>query len=334
MMIFSARPVKLPVHFRSARFLMNVSTLAFKTLLRTFVLAEALLSTAHGQAPLKVGQAEVIRNEVVSVGEAELFQVSVGDEVVRDETLRTSDDSDARIRLLDDTKLSIGPRSTIKIDRAVYSGEKSYQEITVRLSEGAFRFITGKSDKKSYKIETPLASIGVRGTILDIRIEANQTLVALQDGEASVCSGGQCTQLLKRGHTANVSRDRNGIRIKRQLIPSWTFASVCSGNASLCAPLPPIRKANIAPAALPSPVGTSRITRFCPDGRAMRGGSCDPSRAVATDALPSGGLPKYDLSSPAPLDLPRGNTGLDSAGVGSPPLTPNVPRVQLPVLRR
>jgi len=130
---------------------MNVSTLAFKTLLQTFVLAEALLSTAHGQVPLKVGQAEVIRNEVVSVGEAELFRVSVGDEVVRDETLRTSDDSDARIRLLDDTKLSIGPRSTIKIDRAVYSGEKSYQEITVRLSEGAFRFITGKSDKKSYK---------------------------------------------------------------------------------------------------------------------------------------------------------------------------------------
>jgi FecR protein len=334
-MIFSTKPVKLPVHFRSARFLMNVSTLAFKTLLQTFVLAEALLSTAHGQVPLKVGHAEVIRNEVVSVGEAELIRLSVGDEVVRDETLRTSDDSDARIRLLDDTKLSIGPRSTIKIDRAVYSGEKSYQEITVRLSEGAFRFITGKSDKKSYKIETPLASIGVRGTILDIRIEANQTLVALQDGEASVCSGGQCTQLLKRGHTANVSRDRSGgIRIKRELVPSWTFASVCSGNASLCAPLPPIRKANIAPAALPSPVGTSRITRFCPDGRAMRGGSCDPSRAVATDALPSGGLPKYDLSSPAPLDLPRGNTGLDSAGVGSPPLTPNVPRVQLPVLRR
>jgi FecR-like protein len=324
----------LRFHFRSARLLMNISTLALKTMLGTFVLAEALFSTAHGQVPLKVGQAEVIRNEVVSVGEAELFQVSVGDEVVRDETLRTSDDSDARIRLLDDTKLSIGPRSTIKIDRAVYSGEASYQEITVRLSEGAFRFITGKSDKKSYKIETPLASIGVRGTILDIRIQEGQTLVALQDGEASVCSGGQCTQLLKRGHTANVSRDRSGgIRINRQLAPSWTFASVCSGNASLCAPLPPIRKASIP--ALPSPAGgTSRITRFCPDGQPMRGGVCDLPRAVATDALPRGGLPKYDLSSPAPLDVPRGDVGLGSPGLGSPPLTPSVPKVQLPGLRR
>src|SRR5713226_8541587 len=137
---------------------MNASIFPLKNMLGALGLFGALFSAAHGQVPLKVGQAEVIRNEVVSVGEAELVRVSVGDQVVRDETLRTSDDSHARIRLLDDTKLSLGPRSTIKIDRAVYSGETSYREITVKLSEGAFRFITGKSDKKSYKIETPLAS--------------------------------------------------------------------------------------------------------------------------------------------------------------------------------
>jgi hypothetical protein len=69
---------------------MNVSKLASITAAGTLVLAEALFSSARGQAPLKVGRAEVIRNEVVSVNEAELIQVSVGDEVVRDETLRTA----------------------------------------------------------------------------------------------------------------------------------------------------------------------------------------------------------------------------------------------------
>jgi hypothetical protein len=319
---------------------MNVLKLASCAVAGTLVLGEALLSAAHGQALLKVGQAEVIRNEVVSVNGAELVQVSVGDEVVRDETLQTSDNSDARIRLLDDTKLSLGPGSTIKIDRAVYSGETSYKEITIRLTEGAFRFITGKSDKKSYRIETPFASIGVRGTILDIRIQANQTLVALQDGEASVCAGRQCTQLLTRGQTANVTREGSSIRIKRELTPSWTFASVCSGNASLCSPLPPLRKASIAPAALPTLAGgKTRITRFCPDGQPMLGGSCDPSRAVATDVLPGSGLP--NLPSSAPLDLPRSSTASDLPGLGSPPLspgvspgvTPSAPRVQLPGLR-
>jgi hypothetical protein len=319
---------------------MNISRLAFRTVGAIFALSEVLFSAAYGQTPLKVGQAEVVRNEVVSIGEPELIRINAGDDVVRDETLRTSDDSDARIRLLDDTKLSLGPRSTIKIDRAVYSGETSYREITVRLTEGAFRFITGKSDKKSYKIETPLASIGVRGTILDIRIQANQTLVTLQDGEASVCSGGRCTELLKRGHTANISRDRNGgIQIKRELVPSWTFASVCSGNSSLCAPLPALRKAGIVPAPLPPAArGKSRITRFCPDGQAMRGSSCDLPKAAATDALPNGGLPKSDLSSTVPLDFPRSNGTADLPGVGSPSLTPGItpsaPRMQLPGLRR
>ena len=111
----------------------------------------------------------------------ELIPINIGDVVVRDEVVRTSADSDARIGLLDDTKLTLGPGSTLKIDRAVYSGETSYKQITIRLTTGAFRFITGHSDKKSYKIETPFASIGVRGTILDIQVLQNQTLVALQD---------------------------------------------------------------------------------------------------------------------------------------------------------
>jgi hypothetical protein len=66
----------------------------------------------------------------------------------------------------------------------------------------------------------------------------------------------------------------------------------------------------------------------------MRGGLCDFSRAAATDALPTGGLPKYDLLPPAPLDVPRDNMGLGSPGIGSLPSTPSVPRVQLPGLRR
>jgi hypothetical protein len=194
----------------------------------------AMMTAAAAQESVKVGQAEIIRNEVMNVGEAQLIPINIGDVVVRDEVVRTSADSEARIGLIDDTKLTLGPGSTLKIDRAVYSGETSYKQITIRLSSGAFRFITGHSDKKSYRIETPYAAIGVRGTILDIQVLPNQTLVSLQDGHASVCAGTQCTQLLQRGHTANVLREGGRTQIKRELTPSWTFASVCAGNAALC----------------------------------------------------------------------------------------------------
>ena len=96
----------------------------------------AMLASAAAQQPVKVGHAEIIRNEVLNVGGAQLIPINIGDVVVRDEVVQTRADSDARIGLLDDTKLTLGPGSTLKIDRAVYSGETSYKQITIRLVWG------------------------------------------------------------------------------------------------------------------------------------------------------------------------------------------------------
>ena len=228
---------------------MICSMLKFRILCVAGGVAWATAAVAQG-AP-KVGQAELVRNEVVNVDGAQLIPINVGDGVARDDVIRTSANSDARFGLIDNTKLTLGPSSELKIDRAVFADESRYKQITIRLTEGAFRFVTGNSDKKSYRIETPSASIGVRGTILDIRISQNQTLVALQDGKASVCAGSKCTQLLERGHTANVTREGGVTQIKRDLVPTWTFASVCSGNSALCSPLPALtKKANLTAPAL------------------------------------------------------------------------------------
>ena len=266
---------------------------------------------------MKVGKAEIVRNEVVSVGDARLIPISVGDDLVRDEVIRTSLNSDAKFGLVDNTKLTLGPGSTLKIDRAVYSGDARYKQITISLTEGAFRFITGNSDKKSYRIETPYAVIGVRGTILDIRISQNQTLVALQDGAASVCAGSRCTQLLERGQTANVTRQGGITNIKRDLVPSWTFASVCAGNSTLCSPLPALtRKANLT-APLPSKAGKkSAPGRICPDGLPMIGDSCGlPFNPTGNSALRDTSLPSLGNGS-RDGSLPSGNNlglpGLDS----------------------
>jgi hypothetical protein len=275
------------------------------------------LDPAAAESPVKVGRAEIVRNEVVSVGDAQLIPVNVGDDLVRDAVIRTSVNSDAKFGLVDNTKLTLGPASTLKIDSAVFTNESRYKQITLRLSEGAFRFISGNSDKKSYKIETPYAVIGVRGTILDIRISQNQTLVALQDGAASVCAGNRCTQLLERGQTANVTRQGDITNIRRELTPSWTFASVCAGNSALCSPLPAlVKKANLTPPSLPKPGKKPAIGGTCPDGLPMVGNSCgmplNPARAAA--GLPDTSLPLLGSSRGAPL--PSGNNiglpGLDS----------------------
>ena len=115
-------------------------------------------------------------------------QIKVGDGLVRDETVRTGIDSATRLVMADSTNLSLGPNATLKLDRTVFDDEHHYREVAVRMTSGAFRFVTGHSDKAAYKITTPLATIGVRGTTLDILSQRGQTIVNLQDGAASVCT--------------------------------------------------------------------------------------------------------------------------------------------------
>jgi hypothetical protein len=168
-------------------------------------------NSVHAQT--RVGEAVVVQNEVVRVGSSATLQINVGDGLLRDEVVRTGVASAARLVMADNTNLSLGPSATIKLDRTVFNDEHSYRDIAVRLTTGAFRFVTGNSAKAAYKITTPLALIGVRGTILDILSERGRTTVVLQEGASTVC--GRTTI-----HKTNNS--------------PWTFAATCAAAAGLC----------------------------------------------------------------------------------------------------
>jgi hypothetical protein len=55
-----------------------------------FAVAIASTAVARAEPATKVGEAEVIRNDVVSVDRATLSPITVGDAVVRDEVVRTN----------------------------------------------------------------------------------------------------------------------------------------------------------------------------------------------------------------------------------------------------
>jgi hypothetical protein len=187
------------------------------------------------QAQQRIGTAAVIRNDVARVDRARAAPISVGDDVVRNEVVRTGDDSDAKLVLLDDTNLAIGPNATLTLDRMVFSGETSYREVAIRLTNGAFRFITGHSSKDAYRIRTPLATLGVRGTMVDTLIARNREVFVLQEGQARVCvSTGACADLLNPGDSVILTRVGNTIQIQRLSSPPWTFAAICAGNGALC----------------------------------------------------------------------------------------------------
>lgn len=188
---------------------------------------------AHAQA--RVGEAAVIKNEVVRVTGSATSRINVGDGVLRDETVRTGLDSAARLVMADSTNLSLGPNATLKLDRTVFDGEHSYRDISIRLTSGAFRFVTGHSEKAAYKIQTQIATIGVRGTTLDILSQRGKTTVVLQDGASRVCTlTFQCIELTQPGDTAVITFAGGKYGIQKTNNPPWTFASTCGAAAGLC----------------------------------------------------------------------------------------------------
>jgi hypothetical protein len=192
------------------------------------VIAFSLTGAASAQQ--RIGEAASVQNQVVRVSAGTTAGLSVGGSVFRNETIRTAAASSARLVFLDQTNLAVGPSSSVVLNQFVYSGGSAAQAVGVNLVRGAFRFTTGASDKNAYKINTPVATIGVRGTVLDINSQQGQTLVTMVDNsEALVCATNtrNCVTLNGSGDAVRVTS--GGVQ---RMAPGtgYSFASNCSGD--------------------------------------------------------------------------------------------------------
>lgn len=181
----------------------------------------------------QIGLAAIVRNNVSQV-EPQKSKISQGDDVFKDEVVQTEDDSNAKFVLKDSTNLILGPGSKLKLDKAVFSDEKSIGAIAIKLTVGSFRFITGHSAKEAYVISTPIATMGVRGTVLDFLIAATTNTVVLKEGASTVCAAGKCVNLTKPGDTAVVKAYGSHIDVDLEPSSTWSFDSACNG---MCAPM-------------------------------------------------------------------------------------------------
>jgi len=141
-----------------------------------------LFQSPMAQAQPKIGVAAAVSNEV-AVGTRRLV---AGSDVHTNERVRTGDASNAQLLFLDETSLNIGPKSEVILDRFVYDPSRGTGSVVMTAARGAFRFVSGSQNPVNYTIKTPVATIGVRGTILDIYVTANALLVIVQQGSGVI----------------------------------------------------------------------------------------------------------------------------------------------------
>lgn len=167
-----------------------------RTFLTIFALALPLSSDSAaaqaGPGAIEAGTTVVARNKVTGLRGQTQRELAVGDRVHRDELMRTGKEAQAEFKLDDDTRLALGPNAELRLDAFAIGGGSDPSSIAVRLLKGTLRFLTGRQPSQSYEIETPSATIGVRGTIFDLYVSAEgETFVLMHQGLVEVCTKGR-----------------------------------------------------------------------------------------------------------------------------------------------
>ena len=99
-------------------------------------------------------------------------ELAQGDEIFVDDEIMTAPKSFAVLQFMDGAKVTVKPNSEIVIEDYVYNGNAE-DKATLNLVSGGLRVITGamaKSNPENYKVKTPVALMGVRGTEFAIQL--------------------------------------------------------------------------------------------------------------------------------------------------------------------
>ena len=135
-----------------------------------FVLATTAVSA---QEPAAVGRIKIASGSVFIVRAGGLVPAKAGQDVFEADGLRTGPDGRVGITLKDDTRVSLGPSSEVRLDRFVYAPGDGQLGFVLRMVRGVAAYVSGRIAKLSpdaVRLETPQAIVGVRGTTVAIRV--------------------------------------------------------------------------------------------------------------------------------------------------------------------
>src|SRR5215207_942452 len=252
-------------------------------------------STISYSAPAPIGKTVQATSTVRANGSAGARVLGAATPVYFMDSLRSNATGVGQFEFVDGTKLVIGPNATILVDRFVYKGGRTVQQLGIQATKGAFRWISGKSRSTAYKVSTPYGTMGIRGTAFDFTVRNGKTYLVLLKGNVRYCNGGSC-QVLRRACDFIVA---GGGKVSK---PDHLAKLMDSREASQIFPLLANQGRLASTFRQPSRSCLSRVVRFQPDPRMPAA-----TRAFAAPEPPA----------PGPAPEPRGNNGFGNGPEGS-----------------
>lgn len=164
----------------------------------------------------KIATVVALKGDVIIQRNGEFTMAKLNSKVEERDIITTK--KDARVQLLfsDNTMISIGKNSTFGIKEYLFDlGKKP--KLAFKFGYGTFKAITGKIGKlnpRGFKLETKTASIGIRGTIVEIESDQENETFLVPKGKIELKIGTQ-TIILSAGQMVTKKRNRVVSKPKR-----------------------------------------------------------------------------------------------------------------------
>ena len=209
-----------PLSLRSVSFAVSLAALACPALAAD---AQPGQDTV-GEASMIIGAVRVMSGDGVARVLERGSPIKVGDKI------ETGEGGHVHIRFVDGGRLSVRPSSRLQVENYGRSTDQpALMAIKFRLDEGVVRSITGswgEAARDRFRLNTPVAAIGIKGTDFVVKTDINNTLASVHTGAimltplASGCqtSLGPC----QNGSEKLLTEDMKGLMLalgRLQVIP-------------------------------------------------------------------------------------------------------------------
>jgi hypothetical protein len=142
--------------------------------------------TVIGSATIEHVNAVVVQANVASQPE----QTKVGDPVYLGDVVQTAADGRISITFTDGTAFNLSSNARMALNDFVYDPNGTSNSTFFSLTKGTFTFVAGKVAKTGdMKIDTPIATVGIRGTTPHIEIADDGTVkfsTLIEEGKSKV----------------------------------------------------------------------------------------------------------------------------------------------------
>jgi hypothetical protein len=142
--------------------------------------------TATGSVTIEHVNAVIVQANLPS----QAGPTKVGDLVYQGDVVRTGADGLVSINFADGTSFNLSKNANMTLNEFVYDPNGKSNSTLFNLSKGTFTFVAGKIAKTGdMKVETPVATMGIRGTTPHVEISDDGTVkfsTLIEEGKSKV----------------------------------------------------------------------------------------------------------------------------------------------------